>query len=1048
MKLSEFSVRHSLFVNLLSVFLIIAGLISVFQLRREAFPEVSFDVVNIYTAYRGGSPEEVEKLVTTPLEKELKEVDDIEEIKSSSNEGLSIIILKIDPDVKNKDKVVDDIQKAVDRVTDFPQGVDKRPEVIEITSKQIPVIKVSLSGNLDEFNLREYADNLKEQLEDIDGVASVGRSGYRDEEFWVEPDLDKLKEYYVSIEEIMAALKARNVTLPAGKLKPGDEEFIIKTQGEFITKEEIEDTIIRANDLGNWLKVKDVARVRHTFEDELIINKALGSRAITLVVIKKQKGDAIDIVKNVKKTIEEFRKRAHHELKITSFYDLSYYINRRLNVLKNNGLIGFIFVIAILFLFLHPTVALLTALGIPIAMLTTLWVMNLMGLSINLITMFGLILVLGMLVDDGIIISENVYRYVEGGMLPRQAAIKGSHEVMFPVLATIATSIAAFSPLLFMTGLIGRFVKNIPFIIIIALSASLLEAFIILPSHLADFLKVPRQGMDKIKVKKETPWFQNMLKKYNKILEKALNNRYKVLTGIVMAFISAILIAKFFMPFILFSARGVEQFMVRAEAKPGTSLEKMNELILPVENFISKMPKEYFDTFETQVGEMTEERGFDPYGQQGSNFAQVTVYLTPAQKRDKTAQKIVEQLRPGLNKIKGFEKLYFREFKEGPPVGKSIELHIRGEKFSVLNEITAKIKDYLKDLKGVYDISDTYDLGNRELRIIVDQEKAAQTYLTVGQIASGIRNAFEGGQATSIKRSKAEEEIKVLVRLPKKQRNTLEIFDKLFIPNSYGNLIPLKSVAQISEYQGLRSIKHLDGRRVLTVSAEVDNKQMTSLKANQLLEKKFKDIPSQYPGYTLKWAGEQEEARKSILSLFTAFWIAFLLIFLILATEFNSLVQPFVVMLTIPFGMIGVVIALLLHHEPISFFVILGLVGLTGVVVNDSIVLVDFINKLRKSGVSRRDSIMQAGALRLRPVILTTATTVAGLSTVAYGIGGADPFLQPMALTVAWGLLFATGLTLIVMPCIYAIIDDIALRLIHKSAVRKTNNPTKPSLRD
>jgi multidrug efflux pump subunit AcrB len=1041
MKIAEFSVKHSLFVNLVSALLIIAGLISAVQLRREAFPEVSFDTVMVSTAYRGGSPEEVERLVTTPLEKELKEVDNIEEISSSSHEGISTISLEIDPDTKDKDKVINDIQKAVDRVVDFPEGVDKRPQVIEIDSSQIPVIKVALSGKLTEFDLRELADNLRERLEDINGVAAVRRSGWRDEEFWVEVDLNKMKDYHISIQEVMQALQARNVTIPAGKLKSEGKEFILKTQGEFTTKEEIEDTIIRANDLGNWLKVKDVATVRHAFQEELVINKALGTRAITLTVVKKHSGDTITIVNNVNKIIAEFKNGSPQELKISSFYDLSYYVKRRLNVLKNNGIIAFIFVVISLLFFLHPTVALFTALGIPIAMLTTLWVMNLTGMSINLITMFGLIVVLGMVVDDGIIISENVYRYVEDGMPPKEAAIKGTTEVIAPVLATVVTSIAAFSPLLFTKGLIGKFIRNIPLVVIIALSASLLEAFIILPSHLADFLKASKKG-EKIKAKKESAWFKKLVRLYTKILNRALNNRYKVTGGIVAAFICAVIIARFFMPFVLFSSRGVEQFMVRAETEPGISLEKMNELMLPVEDFISKAPPEYLDTFETQIGEMTEERGFDPYAQQGSNFAQITVYLTPAQQRHKTAKDIIEELRPGLAKIKGFKKLYFREFKEGPPVGKSVELYIRGEDFSAINEIVAKIKDYLSKLKGVYDIADSYDLGNQELRIIVDQEKATRAYLSVGQIASSVRNAFEGGQATTIKRSKAEEEIKVLVKLPKEQRDNFEIFDKLLIPNSYGNLVPLKSVARVSQYQGLRAISHLEGKRLIAVTAEVDNKNITSAKANQLLQKEFKNIPSQYPGYNLKFGGETEERTKSVLSLVSAFWIAFLLIFLILATQFNSLIQPFVVMLTIPFGMIGVIIALLLHGEPFSFFSILGIVGLTGVVVNDSIVLVDFINKLRKNGVSRRDSIMEAGKLRLRPVILTTVTTVVGLSTVAYGIGGADPFLQPMALAIAWGLFFATGLTLIVMPCVYAIIDDVTLKIVKHSTVRKENNHT------
>ncbi|MGD9014777.1 MAG: efflux RND transporter permease subunit [Candidatus Omnitrophota bacterium] len=1043
--LANFSVKHSLFVNLLSAFLVIAGLFSMFRLRREAFPEVSFDVVNVSTIYKGATPEEVERLVTTPLENELKEVDNIEEMSSISSESLSTIVLRMNPDVKDKRKVVDDIQKAVDRVTELPQDSEE-PLVTEITSKEIPVIIVSLSGDLPELELQQYAESLEDEFIDISGVASVKRRGYRDREFWIQSDLEKMKEYYVSFDEIVDSLRRRNVGLPGGKIETPQTVFNVKTTGEFYTKEEIENVVIRSNTEGNLLRIKDVAEVIDTFEEENIINKTEKTRAISLIVVKREKGDAIKIVGDVHKTIELFKNKAPDELNLKTFYDLSFYIKRRLNVLRSNGIFAITFVVAALFLFLHPRPALFTAFGIPIALLTTFWVMDLSGMSINLISMFGLIVVLGMLVDDGIIISENVYRYVEGGMPPREAAIKGTSEVIAPVFATVLTTIAAFSPLMFMTGLIGKFISQIPKVVCIALGASLIEAFIILPSHLADFTRPIAHHPDKQdKHTAKSPWLIGVIKRYEALLIRALRNRYKVCAGIFLLFIIAIAVAKFFMPFILFSGRGVEQFMIRAESKVGTPLDKMNKFMAPVEDLVAGIPKQYVDTYETQVGILEEERGFDPDVRRASNLAQINVYLTPSQVRKKTAEEIVDQYRPELKKITGFEKLYFREFREGPPVGKPIYARIRGEDYNVINDIVSQVKDYLNSQEGILDITDSYDLGDKEFHVVVNQESASSSYLDIGQIAQSVRNAFEGRVATSIKPTKAEEEIAVRVRLPEYQRNQLDIFDNLVIANQFGNLIPLNTVASVKETQGLRSVRHLDGKRFVSVSAEVDNQKMTSAKANQLLKNKFKNISIDHPGYTIRYGGEEEETQKSMRSLFSAFLLAFLLIFLILATQFNSLVQPFVVMLTIPFGLIGVVFALLIHGEPFSFFAILGLVGLVGIVVNDSIVLMDFINKLRAQGVSRKNSIIQAGKLRFRPVILTTLTTVAGISTVAYGIGGRDPFLQPMALTISWGLTFATGLTLIIIPCIYAIVDDITEKIIHHPTVyKKLNNFHNP----
>ncbi len=1045
MNIARFSVKNSLFINLVSVFLVIAGFLSLLQLKREAFPEVDFNTVFINTYYRGASPEDVEKLVTVPIETELKEVEGIEEVNSASREGTSMIIVEIDPDADDKDKVVNDIQKAVDRVTALPAGVEDRPVVTEITSGQIPVIKVAMSGDIDEFHLQELVDQLEDSLEDIEGVAAVDLQGYRDQEYWVEADIEKMRQMHVSFDEIIAALASRNVSIPAGKMETADGEFRIKTLGEFTSKEEIETVIIRGNDLGNWLRVKDVARVRHTFRDETQINKVYGSRSVTLVVRKKDQGDAVDVVDRVEAELARFQETAPEGLNISTYDDLSFYIKRRLNVLQSNGVIGFFLVLAILFVFLHPAPAFFTALGIPIAMFSTFWVMSILGLSINLMSMFGLIVVLGMLVDDGIIITENVYRHIEDGLSPRQAAVTGTMEVAAPVTATVITTIAAFLPLMFMTGIIGQFVMNIPLIVIIALLASMVEVFIILPSHLADFVKTPKKTFGKKeKPQKESHFFQVILKWYARILEKALNRRYLVAGIMFLALIGAVFFARFGMKFVLFPSQGIEQFQLYAEAEVGTSLEEMNRLIEPLGKLVSAMPEKHLDMFETNIGILSESSGIgDPSAKYGSHLAMITVYLTPIQERSESAAEIMAVLRTKLEKIRKqqpeLERVYLNELDPGPPVGKPVDIKVRGDDFRILRNISSDIKDYLEKLNGVMDVRDSYELANPEFRIVVDKEKAAQAGISVRQVASTLRYAFEGGIATTIKPVQAEDEINVLVRLPEDQRNDRQIFSRIMVPNQRQNLVPLTKIAGIETGQGIRTINHLNGKRYVAVTADVDNQQMTSLRANTLIQERFGDIARKYPGYSLNFGGEQEETVKSLNSLLAAFGIAFLLIFMVLATEFNSLVQPFIVLLSIPLALIGVVIALFIHGEPISFLAILGVVGLAGIVVNDSIVLVAFINNLRRKGIDRRYSITEAGRIRLRPVILTTLTTVAGLSTVAYGIGGFDPFLRPMALSISWGLLFGSGLTLIVLPCFYAIIDDITLKITAHPTVQRIN---------
>jgi len=1037
MKIAELSVRNSTLVNLISVFILVAGIYSMFRIQREAFPAVSYDMVTVSTVWPGAPTEDVEKFLTIPLEEEIGSVSGIQDIDSRTDEGLSTIGITIDPGIKDKRKVVNDIQRAVDRVSDLPEEAED-PLVFELATREFPIIEISISGAVPEKVRRQYAESLKDILLDIDGVSQVREIGWRDYEFWVEVDPKKLTDYHVSLQEIMDALQTRNVTVPGGQLTTEDKEFNVRTTGEFKTAEEIANVIIRANDSGNWLKVKDVASVRESFEDATTIAKVNGQTASAMVVVKTEQADAIKVVDLVKQQVKLFELKLPDHMEIKTANDFSFYVKRRLGVLRNNGIVGFLFVLVILFFFLDPIPAILTAMGIPIALCITFILMSMLGVSINLVSMLGIILVLGMLVDDGIVISENVYRYIEEGVPAREATIRGTSEVIAPVTFTILTTFAAFSPLMFMEDIIGKFVREIPIVVIIALSASLFEAFVILPSHLYDAFRIFGH---KSRVNGEKKWYLNFQNLYKKSLIFALNWRYGVMIGLIVVFAFSMWIMKYKMKILMFAGEGIEYFWIRAEAPKGTPLEKMNSLLLPVENAVSKMPAEELESYRTYIGSIESEAGFDPNAKRGTHLAQITVFLTPAQKRKRQPREIMEELRGQLNQIKGFDKLYTLLPKEGPPTGADVEIGIRGEDYAVMQKIAEPYMEYLKNRKGVSDVTASYDFGKKQLKVIVDEEQAKKYYLTIGQIAMNVRNVFKGGVATTIKPEKAEEEISVVVRYPESDRNRLNVFEEIYVPNSLGNLVKLSSVARIEESEGVYLINHFDGKRVLYVTAQVDNKQATSFEVNNELRKKFKTSADQHLGYSVKYGGEFEDQQKSMKNLMISYLFALFLIFILLVAEFRSLVQPFIVMIAIPFGIIGVILAFWVHDmilpsgRPLNFFAMMGLVGLTGIVVNDSLVLMDFINRLRLEGKTRRESLIEAGLVRLRPIIMTSVTTIGGLVSVAYGIGGGDPFLKPMALAIVWGLTFSTLLTLVGIPCIYAIIDDFSMKFLHRSLI-------------
>lgn len=1034
MKLAEWSVKNSLLVNLLTVFILVAGILSVFKLNREAFPNINFDIVEVKTTYPGAIPEQIEKLITIPIEKELKEVSDIKEMVSVSVEGLSLIYLTIEPDAKDKPKIVNDIQRAVDRAEDLPDDLEDKPVVRELKTKDTPVLEVSVFGQLDPIQLRRQAKRLEDMILNNENVSSVVRRGFPEEEFSVEVDPNKLADLHVSLAEVMLALKRTNINIPGGKVRVGDKEVLLRVSGEFYQPEAVEDVIVRGNDFGYNVKIKDIAKVRTVLEEQTVTNRTNGTESINLLILKKSSGDIIDLVEEIKILLGDFLKSAPPGTQVTVINDISFFVKRRLNVLVNNGAIGLGLLFIPLLIFLSPKTALSAILGIVTAVAAAFAMMNAFGISINLMSLFGMIMVLGMLVDEDIVIAENVHRHLEDGMSSREAAIKGASQVAKAVFATVLTTITAFIPLLIMSGLIGKFVKQIPLVVIITLSASIIQALFILPSHIADFNNLSEEeAHKKFGRHKRSKFYAYSLHIYEKILRFLIRYRYAVL-GVFLLMVGGVYaLWQTKVPFILFPQRGIEQFFIRVEGEVGTPVEVTTERMKQIEHILNtKLHKNELDHYLTQGG-ITQNDPNDPFTQRSSHVGQVWVFLTPEKDRERSAEQIIDSLRPEIDRVQGFKRINFAQVRPGPPVGKAVAVRIKGENYDQLNRLAEEYRKALEKMPGVEDVKNDFEMGKDELRAIIDEDLMSRAGLSYQQVAAAVRIGFDGGVATTVK--KGDEEIDVVVRFPEDIRDKQESLEQLLISNDRGNLIPLKAIARFQRYPSLESIKHDDRKRLVTVSANVDEDVTTSGEVNQKLEEQFQERLQDYPGILVKYGGEEEDTQESLASLKEAFILALFLTFIILAVTFRSLWEPFIILTTIPMGFMGVIVAFYFDNEPLTFLAMLGMVGFAGVVVDSGIILIDFINRERREkGMEVTEAIVSGSQIRLRAILLTTLTTVLGVFPAAFGIGGVDPFIQPMAKAMNWGISVGSLLALFMIPVLLAIFADFFKRFYRRHA--------------
>ncbi|MCB1214207.1 MAG: efflux RND transporter permease subunit, partial [Deltaproteobacteria bacterium] len=841
MKLAEWSVKNSLLVNLATVFLLVAGAWGLWTMRREAFPNINFDIVQVSTVYAGASPEQAEKLITIPIEKELKQISDVKEMVSVSVEGASYIFLTIEPDATEKDKIVNDIQRAVDRVDDLPGDLEDKPVVHELKTKDSPILEISLYGDLEPEQLRQEAKRLEDRILDVKGVSSIVRRGYQEPEFSVEVDPQKIKAAHLGLSQIIQVLANTNINLPGGTVLTGpNEEVLLRVSGEFYKTEAVADVILRSNESGYHIKVRDVAQVIPTLEEARITNRTDGKPSINLMVAKKETGDIIEMVEAVQSEVETFLKSAPPGLKVSFINDFSFYVKRRLGVLINNGVIGLALLLVPLVVFLNFRTALSAIVGIVTAMGAAFAAMEALGITINLMSLFGMIMVLGMLVDEDIVIAENIHRHIEEGKPSKLAAIVGTNQVIKAVVATVLTTIVAFLPLLTMKGIIGKFVFQIPLVVIITLGASLLQAILILPSHMADLNHMTEEEAAKeVEKGKSLTLLNRVLNFYESTLKFALRFRYGVLTAFFLLLGGVVVLQHFWVDFILFPQRGIEQFFVRVETPIGTPVEETTRRMEAIEEILAKNLKENeLDHYVTQGG-ITQNDPNDPFTTRASHVGQVWVFLTPPKNRERTSDDMIKDLRPQVEALKGFTRVSFDNVRGGPPVGKPVAIRIKGKEYGPLKELAAQYKETLSKIKGVKDIKDDFDQGKDEYRAVINQEKLTQAGLSYRDVALAVRAAFDGLTATTIK--EGDEEIDVVVRFNQSSKDRVESLESLYISNARGDLVPLGSLAIFERMPSIANIKHDDRKRVITVTANIDEEATTASKVNAAIREIFKE---------------------------------------------------------------------------------------------------------------------------------------------------------------------------------------------------------------
>ena len=1033
----EFLVKQKKFAIVFSLAFIAIGILSVVGMQRDQFPTVDFEVLSVTTAYPGASPEDVEKKVTNIIEDELLGVSGIKEITSSSREGLSSIIVTLEADLKDVTTVKNDVRNAVNRVKSFPEEVTDLPAVVDFNVSDFPVITVNIdstSGNFDQA--REITDELQVSLSRIKGVALVDNPSYLESEIQIKVNPAKIDKYNMSINEVIAAISSRNARFTVGGNNQESLEKNIVILSEFESIEDIKNVVIKSSFDGPVIRLDDIADVFRGQEEEMSITRVNGTKGFVLQVRKQAQADIIRTVKRVREKVSEFQNTIPDDINIFYTDDSSEAVENRLDIIIKNGYIGLALVLVVLGVFLSIKTAFWVAVSIPVTLLGTVFGLGLTGNTINLISLSGFILVLGIVVDDSIVIAESIHHYKskEGSLYKN--VVTGLKRVILPVITTIISTMLVMSSFFLMGGVLGKFIYVLPVVVIFALGISFLEITFALPAHLA----TPNKSG------KQKTWFIPVENFYNKSMHRFLRWRYLIVPVFIALLVYSAMFAMKNIPFNLFPSRGATVMFANIEAPNGSSASYTENIVIDVENLIVSEIGEDLKSYTSKIGAYF------------TNKADIEIALTPTSDRERTAEDMQEKLKELVKSVKGAEEIKISLLRPGPPQGADIEVTLVSDNDSQRALAADRLEEILRTIKGVDNINRNDEIGKPRIETVLDFDEMARLGVDYASVYRHLRTAFSGSYVTDATIAGKDEDIRIYIG----ENDYTENFIKnTSVKNRQGNSIPMSQFSTLREIAGEPDYNHLDGDRSIKVTASIadgrprgrpsstqkDQTQNQNSDEIQSLDQKPEEAPKargggrppsktiilaqalkelnaavDYPQVSIITAGGAQESIDSLQDFLRAFVVAICGIYLLLAILFNSYSQPMLVLAAVPFSLIGVVWAFYFHGEPLSFFALTGSLALMGVIVNDSLVMVSHLNYIKAKSAELEDKIVwiaRGSKDRLRAVVLTTLTTMAGVLPLAYGIGGTDVFLQPMVLALGYGLIFGTVLTLILLPCMY-----------------------------
>jgi len=999
--------------NLLMLIFLVGGLFMALRIKQEVFPEFDLNMVTIRVVYPGSSPEEVEQGIILVIEEAIRGLDGIKEITATASEGMGMVSAELEEGADDQ-RIYQDIKQEVDRIITFPLDAEEPEVSLMIVRRE--VLRSQLYGDTSEWVLRELAEQVRDRLLQDPQITQIDLRGARRYEVAIEIDQHVLRTYGLTLDQIAQRIRQTSIEIPGGNIETQSGDILLRVSERRDWAREFATIPLITTADGSVLYLGDVAKIKDTFEERDRYATYNGKRAISLEVYRVGGQTPIGVSDAVRAAMVEIERDLPPGINWVINRDRSEIYRQRLELLLKNAFLGLMLVIVLLGLFLEFRLAFWVTMGIPISFLGCFLFLPMFDVTINMISMFAFIVALGIVVDDAIVVGENIYEYRQRGMSSTQAAISGARDVLVPVTFSILTNIVAFLPLCFIPGVMGKIWRVIPFVVITVFSISWIEALLILPCHLAHSKKQStRVGLlGTLQHIFSTSLSWAIKKVYMPFLDLCI--RFRLIT---VAISLAVLVA--ILGYVISGRIGVIMMpRVESDVSFVTATLPYGSPISKVEKVCQRLVDAAEQTTEANGGE---ELSKGILALIDENAVEVGVYLTDADVRPISTTELTQLWRKRVGSIPGLESLKFESDRGGPGRGAGLTIELSHRDIDVLDRSSEALAVMMADFPNVKDIDDGYTPGKRQLDYSLTDE-GHSLGLTQQTLARQLRNAFYGAEA--VRQQRGRNEVRAKVRLPREQRVHQYDLEELLIRTPQGTDVPLAQIAQVKPGRAYTAINRRNGRRTVTVTANVEPMSETSQVQATLESEVLPQLTERFSGLSYRWEGRQQDMMESTSSLFSGLFLALFAIYALLAVPFRSYYQPIIVMIAIPFGIVGAVLGHIIMGYSLSLMSMMGIVALCGVVVNDSLILIDYANRQWRKGVSPFDAIHQAGGRRFRPILMTTLTTFGGLAPMIFETSRQARFMIPMAISLGFGILFATSITLIIVPCLYLMADDVS----------------------